>query len=184
MPIRRGSLFNLILGRSQDARPSARRPRPASLSCEGLETRVVPAHGHFAHHALAHLHAATASTTGTSTTTSSSSSTSGTTTSSTSGTTGTTNSALTTALQTLHGEEQTIELASGTTIGQLTAITSAFQTLSADGLTPSSQSALSSFEDSLVTANASGTTLAGNATLLAQFEASTRAPRRPSKPPT
>ena len=43
--------------------------------------------------------------------------------------------------------------------------------LEADGLSPSSGSALRSFENSLVTANASGTTLAGNTTLLSQFEA-------------
>jgi hypothetical protein len=36
---------------------------------------------------------------------------------------------------------------------------------------PTSRSALRSFEDSLVTANASSTTLAGNSTLLRQFEA-------------
>ena len=66
---------------------------------------------------------------------------------------------------------QTIELASGTTIGELTAIHAAFQTLSSDGLQPSSSSALSSFEDSLVKSFANGTTLTGNATLLSQFEA-------------
>jgi len=38
-------------------------------------------------------------------------------------------------------------------------------------LSPSSESALKSFENSLVTAFASGTTLAGDATLLSQFEA-------------
>jgi hypothetical protein len=53
----------------------------------------------------------------------------------------------------------------------MSAIRSAFDTLTSDGLTPSSQSALQSFEDSLVTAYASGTTLAGDATLLSQFEA-------------
>ena len=53
----------------------------------------------------------------------------------------------------------------------MTAIRAAFQTLDSDGLQPSSRSALSSFENSLVTSFASGTTLTGNATLLAQFEA-------------
>src|SRR5208337_4273805 len=77
----------------------------------------------------------------------------------------------TAALSALRGEVQTIELASSTTIGELTAIDAAFKTLDSDGLKPSSQSALSSFEDSLVTAFASGTTLTGNATLLSQFEA-------------
>jgi hypothetical protein len=38
-------------------------------------------------------------------------------------------------------------------------------------LSPTSESALKSFENSLVTACASGTTLAGNSTLLSQFEA-------------
>jgi hypothetical protein len=96
------------------------------------------------------------STTGTSTTSSSSSS---------------SNSALSAALQTLHNDVQTIEAASGTTIGQLTQIRVAFQALSADGLSPTSESALKSFENSLVTAFASGTTLTGNSTLLSEFEA-------------
>ena len=82
-----------------------------------------------------------------------------------------TNSTLTAALQTLKSEIQTIELASGTTVGELTAINVAFRTLFSDGLTPSSRSALSSFENGLVTAYASGTTLAGDAMLLSQFEA-------------
>jgi len=85
-----------------------------------------------------------------------------------------TNSALQTALKTLQSEVQTIELASNTTVGQLTAIKVAFRTLASDGLHPTSQSALSSFENSLVTTNANATTpgsLTGNATLLAQFEA-------------
>jgi len=85
-----------------------------------------------------------------------------------------TNSALTTALQTLKKEVQTIELASGTTVGQLTAINVAFHTLASDGLKPSSYSALQSFENSLVTANTSlptGTTLASDTTLLNQFVA-------------
>jgi hypothetical protein len=43
--------------------------------------------------------------------------------------------------------------------------------LASDGLTPSSQSALTSFENTLVTDFASGTTLTGNSTLLSQFEA-------------
>jgi hypothetical protein len=53
----------------------------------------------------------------------------------------------------------------------LTAIRAAFQTLESDGLRPSSESALKSFENSLVKANAMGTTLAGNSTLFKQFEA-------------
>jgi hypothetical protein len=76
-----------------------------------------------------------------------------------------------TARQTLRNDIQTIELASGTTVGQLTAIRAAFQTLASDGLQPSSESALKSFENSLVKAFESGTTLAGNSSLLSQFEA-------------
>jgi hypothetical protein len=53
----------------------------------------------------------------------------------------------------------------------LASIASAFQTLKNDGLSPSSQSALRSFENTLVTNFASGTTLTGNASLLSQFEA-------------
>jgi hypothetical protein len=81
------------------------------------------------------------------------------------------NSALSTARQTLAKDVQTIELASNTTVGQLTAAKAAFQTLATDGLSASSHSALESFENSLVTAYASGTTLSGDATLLGQFEA-------------
>jgi len=52
-----------------------------------------------------------------------------------------TNSALTTALQNLKKDVQTIELASGTTVGELTAIRVAFRTLATDGLAPSSRAA-------------------------------------------
>ena len=84
------------------------------------------------------------------------------------------NTAYSTAVQTLQSDIQTIQLASGTTVGEQTALGIAFQTLHTDGLTPSSYSALQSFENSLVTTNANSTTpgiLTGNATLLAQFEA-------------
>ena len=60
-------------------------------------------------------------------------------------------STLATALATLKSDIQTIELASDTTVGQLAAIATAFETLKTDGLTPTSQSALESFENSLVT---------------------------------
>jgi hypothetical protein len=80
-------------------------------------------------------------------------------------------STLSTALATLESDVRTIELASGTTVGQLAAIATAFETLKTDGLTPTSQSALKSFENTLVTDLASGTTLTDNATLLSQFEA-------------
>jgi hypothetical protein len=65
----------------------------------------------------------------------------------------------------------TIEEASGVTVGQLASIASAFETLKNDGLSPSSKSAVKSFENSLVTDFASGMTLTGNASLLSQFEA-------------
>jgi hypothetical protein len=71
----------------------------------------------------------------------------------------------------LHSDILTIEEASGTTVGQLAAVASAFETLKTDGLSPSSHSALLSFENTLVTDNASGTTLTGDTTLLSQFEA-------------
>ena len=88
------------------------------------------------------------------------------------GSTGSTSSStLSSALATLRNEVQTIELSSNTTIGELTAIRVAMQTLSSDGLSPSSESAPLSFENSLVTANASGTTLTGNSTFLSEFEA-------------
>jgi hypothetical protein len=84
----------------------------------------------------------------------------------------TTNSALQTALQNLKKDVQTIELASGTTVGELTAIRVAFNTLANDGLSLTSYSALQSFEDSLVTTNASSPgSLTNNAALLKQFEA-------------
>lgn len=87
-----------------------------------------------------------------------------------------TNSALQRTLKTLQSEVQTIELASNTTVGQLTAIKVAFRTLATDGLHPTSQSALSSFENSLVTTNATTpgsitSTGANYKALLTQFEA-------------
>lgn len=71
----------------------------------------------------------------------------------------------------MHSDILSIEAQSDVTVSQLAAIASAFQTLKNDGLTPSSESALKSFENSLVTDYASGETLTGNSTLLAQFEA-------------
>ena len=50
----------------------------------------------------------------------------------------TSNTALTTALQTLHNDVQAIEAGSGTTVGQLAAIATSFATLKTDGLTPTS----------------------------------------------
>lgn len=85
---------------------------------------------------------------------------------------GTPNSTLSTALQTLRADIQSIELNSGTTVGQLTAIRVAFQRLATDGLTPSSNSALQSFENSLVTTNATTPgSLTGDTTLQSQFAA-------------
>jgi hypothetical protein len=166
--------------------PQQRRSRRLTPTVDGLEDRVVLSHLGGLHHVHVHNHAAsvqtsgTTSTTATASTTAASSATSTTATASTASTgtestTGTTSSssstALSTARQTLRNDIQTIELASGTTIGELTAIRAAFQTLASDGLQPSSSSALSSFENSLVKSFATGTTLTGNAALLAQFEA-------------
>jgi hypothetical protein len=74
------------------------------------------------------------------------------------------------ALQTLRNDALTIELGSDTTVGQLAAIRSAFDTLSSDGLSPNSRSALRSFENSLVKANASATDLSSDSSLLSQFK--------------
>ncbi len=185
MQFRRNLLRALNFGRDASRASGTRRPRKVVLSCENLEGRVTPAHGGLAHHALAHLHAAahhshhttsaaTESTSTTSTTTSAASAStvsSDTSTSSTSSSSSSSSTTVASALQTLRDDIQTIELSSDTTIGQLTAIMVGFQTLASDGLTPSSESALKSFENSLVTDYASGTTLIGNSTLLSQFEA-------------
>ena len=175
MELRRNILRELIFGRGNTRAERARLPRKAVLSCDSLEERVTPAHIGIAHHAVAHLHAAAQHSHASTSTASASTSTASTSTASTETSTGSTttssSSTLSSALATLKADVQTIELASDTTVGQLTAIMAAFQTLSSDGLTPSSSSALKSFENSLVTDYASGTTLTGNATLLSQFEA-------------
>jgi hypothetical protein len=183
MDHRKATLRQLIFGAGSARGNRVRRPRTITLSCDSLEERVTPAHVGLAHHAAAHLHAAahhshtsasfksTADTTTTTATETAATSTSTSTSSTSSSDSSSTSSTLSAALTTLHSDVQTIELASGTTIGELTAIKAAFETLKSDGLTPSSQSALQSFENSLVTANASGTTLAGDSALLSQFEA-------------
>ena len=74
-------------------------------------------------------------------------------------------SAVSTAFKQLRSDVLTIEKASGVTVGQLATIASAFETLRTDGLSPSSHSALRSFENTLVTDFASG-----NTNLLSQFE--------------
>jgi hypothetical protein len=161
-------LMSAILGSSP---PPRRRPtRQLTPMLNGLEERIALSHVGVLHHHhhVQHVASTSAAESSTASTTSTTSSTSAT---SLVASTSTSSSALGTARQQLFSDIQTIELASGTTIGELTAIRAAFQTLSSDGLTPSSQSALSSFEDSLVKAYANGTTLTGNATLLAQFEA-------------
>ena len=70
------------------------------------------------------------------------------------GTEGSSNPALSAAYKALQSDVQTIQLASGTTVGQLTAIRGAFHTLRSDGVSLTSESALASFENSLVTTNA------------------------------
>ena len=165
-------LMSAILG-SSPPRPR-RRTRQVVPTLSGLEERITLSHvGGFHHHHHAHhaasTSAAVSSTSSTSTATAAASLTSSSTGTSTSSSSS--SSTLDTARQQLRSDIQTIELASGTTIGELTAIHAAFQTLSSDGLKPSSSSALSSFEDSLVKSFANGTTLTGNSTLLSQFEA-------------
>lgn len=143
-----------------------RRTRWMTPMLDGLEERIALSyvgglhHHHHAHH-VASTSVAAASISSRSDTTSTYT---GTTTSSSS-------SIFDTARQTLRSDIQTIELASGTIIGELTAIRAAVQTLSNHGIKPSSSSALKSFEDSLVKSFANGTTVTGNADLLAQFEA-------------
>jgi hypothetical protein len=163
-------MISTFLGDSPS--PKRRQTRRLTPMVDGLEDRVVLSHLGGLHHLHAH-HAASVQTSGTtgSTSTASTASTSTSTESTTGTSSSTSNTALSTARQTLRNDIQTIELASGTTIGELTAIRAAFQTLASDGLQPSSASALSSFEDSLVKSFASGTTLTGNADLLSQFEA-------------
>lgn len=140
--------------------PAPRRRRRTELSWDCFEDRVVLSRfgGGFRHeHAL---NSALLAHAGTSALTSARGATNS-----------TANTALTTALQTLRSDVETIEAKSSTTVAELTAIRTAFRTLKNDGLTPSSQSALSSFENGLVTAAANGTTLSGNASLLSQFTA-------------
>jgi hypothetical protein len=154
-----------------------RRPRTVILSCDPLEGRITPSHAHVAHHVAtlvhAHHHASTATASSTSSTTATTATSTGTSSNSSSsgGSSSSSSSSLSSALATLQSDVLTIEQGSGTTIGELAAIRAALNTLSSDGLTPSSESALESFENSLVTAYASGTTLAGDSTLLSQFEA-------------
>jgi len=165
--------------------PKSRSPRRVELSCDPLEERVTPSHlGTVPLAAAVHLHQPVAlhssGTTSTLPITGPRGSLGNTLPPGTTGSTHgvgrshSTNSALQKALQTLKSDVQTIELASGTTVGQLTAINVAFHTLATDGLTPSSRAALSSFENSLVTTNATtpgSITPTGTdyTTLLAQF---------------
>jgi len=187
-------LRSLTFGRARKDAGRARRAQKAALLCETLEGRVTPAHFHGVHHALAavygHHHSGHSESTSSTTTAASATSTTGATAKSTAATTATedqsssteaeqknssessssSSSTLSSAQKTLKNDIQTIQLASNTTIGELTAIRVAMQTLSNDGLSPSSTKALQSFEDSLVTAKASGTNLATDSTLLSQFE--------------
>jgi hypothetical protein len=177
------SIMTLLGGRRGIARAQRpRRVRKFTLTCDTLEGRVTPAHISALHHVAAavhaHHHAHTDSSSSTSSSTSGTTATASTATSTTSGsstnsgdTSTSSSSTLSAALSALQSEVLTIEQGSSTTVGELAAIRSAFDTLASDGLTPSSQSALQSFENNLVTAFASGTTLTGNSTLLSQFEA-------------
>jgi hypothetical protein len=163
-------LMSVILGNSPP--PRRRRSRQVSPTVVGLEERIaLSSVGGFHHHHHAHHAASTSATVSSTATTSSTAATTSTTNTTSLTSTPSSSSTLNAARQQLRSDVQTIELASGTTIGELTAIRAAFETLSSDGLKPSSSSALSSFEDSLVKSFANGTTLAGNSTLLSQFEA-------------
>ncbi len=170
-----------------------RSARRAELSCQPLEERVTPSHFAAAHHLVAavNVHHEVArhsgESTGTATITAPAPTETAPLRTGLLGNTGlpdtaagrhegrgssSTNTALQTALQNLAKQVQTIELASGTTVGELTAIRVANQTLATDKLTPSSYSALQSFENSLVTTNATTPgSLTGNSTLQAQFAA-------------
>ena len=185
MRARRNIFLEMIFRRADTREVRARLPRKLVPSCDSLEQRVTPAHVGVAHHAIAHLpgaahhsHAsastardatttATAASASTASTTGTTSSTTGSSDTSTSSTSSTT---LSSALAMLKSDILKIESSSDTTIGQLAAIATAFQTLSTDGLPVSSASALKTFENTLVTDFASGTTLAGDTTLLSQFE--------------
>ena len=186
MRIQPSKLRQLIFGLGSTRPREARRVRRVVLSCDGLEDRVTPAHVGLAHHAVAHLHAAvhsarasaehtdrssTTITTSTAVAATTSTATTSTVSTSSSDSGDSSTSTLAAALAQLKSDVQTIELASGTTVGQLTAIAEAFQAIKSDGLTPSSRSALQSFENSLVTDYASGTNLTDNSTLLSDFEA-------------
>jgi len=176
---------DLIASHRRLRAPKSRGPRRVDLSCDPLEERVTPSHLGTVLHLAASVHVQqqgahhSSGTTSTLSTPGHRGSLGNTTPPGTAasshglgGRSHSTNSALTTALQTLKKDVQTIELASGTTVGQLTAINVAFHTLASDGLAPSSRSALSSFENSLVTTNATTPgSLTGNATLLKQFVA-------------
>jgi len=188
---------DLIASHRRLRKPRSRGPRRVELSCDPLEERVTPSHlgtGHLAaavhvQHHVAH-HSSGAKSTLPITAPPSTlpvllpggwlgnTPPPGTTPLPHGGRSPSTNSALQKALQTLQSDVQKIELASSTTVGELTAIKIAFRTLASDGLRPTSQSALSSFENSLVTTNANATT-PGSITsggtnytaLLTQFEA-------------
>jgi hypothetical protein len=177
---------NLIASHRRLRAPKFRGPRRVELSCDPLEERVTPSHlvgtvQHLA--ATVHAQQVAQHSTGTTSTLPTLGTRGSLGNTAPPGTTGSThgigrshstNSTLTAALKALKTTVQTIERASGTTVGQLTAIKVAFQTLDSDGLTPSSRSALSSFENSLVTTNATTpgsiiSTGTNYATLLAQF---------------
>ena len=165
-----------------------RRLRQVTLACDSLEDRVTPAHGGFAHHALSHLANRRASrarhgerlrprarvravvtTTGTATAASPS------TTDSDSSTTDSSSSSSSARVDGRedasyrHPDDRACLGHDGRPTDRASRLHS--RQLKTDGLTPSSQSALRSFENTLVTDFASGTTLTGNATFLSQFEA-------------
>jgi len=125
--------------------PKPRRPRRAEFSWDCLEERTVLSQ--IVHHA----NLGTAVAVGSGSTS----------------TSGATSTAVAGARQALRAAVLAVETKSGTTVAQLSAIETAFRAVRADGLAPGSRSALTTFENSLVTAGAAGTALP----TLAAFEA-------------
>ncbi len=78
-------------------------------------------------------------------------------------------SAVSTAETTLNGDVQTFVQSSKTTVGDLGTLASDMQAVVAAGYRPTSESALATFQNSLVTSYTSGTAIATDTTLQTQF---------------
>ncbi len=79
------------------------------------------------------------------------------------------NTAVSTAATTLNGDVQTFVSSSKTTVGDLNTLASDMQAVFAAGYRPTSESALTTFQNSLVTSYTSGTAIATDTTLQTQF---------------